>query len=110
MSASQDFMPGLALREAGALPSGAIRMAWTPAAQATGYALSMFGSNSSGDVIVWTSANKAAAFPDMDYLSPGQVKQSIASGAVLAPGRSECTIPTQVVKASPAWIPRPYQR
>jgi hypothetical protein len=39
----QDFMPGLGLREAGAMPSGAERLDWTPAAQATGYALALFG-------------------------------------------------------------------
>jgi hypothetical protein len=101
MNAGQDFMPGLELRQAGELPSGAIRMTWTSAAQATGYALSMFGASPSGDVLVWTSASKAAAFPNMDYLTPGQVKQLVASGGALAPATSECTIPAEVAKASP---------
>ena len=100
LAAGQDFMPGLALREAGALPSGAIRLMWNPASQATGYALSMFGANPSGDVLVWTSAKKAA-FPNMDYLSPSQVKQLIGSGAALPPSANECTIPAEVVQASP---------
>jgi hypothetical protein len=102
LAGGQDFMPGLNLREAGALPSGAIRLTWTPAAQATGYALSMFGANQSGDVLVWTSASKATAFPNLDYLSPSQVKTLIASGAALPPSTSECTIPAEVVQASPA--------
>jgi hypothetical protein len=97
----QDFMPGLGLREAGALPSGANRLSWTPAAQATGYALSMFGSSGGGDVVIWSSANKPSAFPNMDYLSPAQVKPLVASGAVLAPTTTQCTIPAEVVKASP---------
>ena len=80
LAAGQDFMPALGLREAGASPSGAAPLAWTPAPQATGYALSMFGGTESGDVIVWTSASKASAFPNMDYLSPSQVKSLIASG------------------------------
>jgi hypothetical protein len=98
----QDFMPGLGLREAGALPSGAVRLAWAPAAQATGYALSMTGASEGGDIIIWSSANKASAFPNMDYLSPAQVKPLVASGAVLAPSTSQCTIPAEVVRASPA--------
>ena len=102
LAASQDFMPGLGFREAGALPSGAVKLGWTPAAQATGYALSMFGASQSGDVLVWTSANKAAAFPNMDYLSPTQVKPLVASGAVLTPATSSCTVPAEVIKASPA--------
>jgi hypothetical protein len=102
LAAGQDFMPGLGLREAGALPSGAIRLMWTPAAQATGYALAMFGASPSGDVLVWTSASKAAAFPNMDYLSPSQVKKLVASGGALAPSTGQCTVPAEVIKASPA--------
>lgn len=98
----QDFMPALGLREAGALPSGAIPLAWTAASQATGYALSMFGGSGGGDVVVWSSGNKASAFPNMDYLSPAQVKPLVAGGAVLAPTTSQCTVPAEVVKASPA--------
>ena len=101
LAAGQEFMPGLGLREAGPLPSGAIRLTWTPASQATGYALSMFGAGPGGDVLVWTSASKAAAFPNMDYLSPSQVKRLVASGGALAPTTSECTIPAEVIKASP---------
>jgi hypothetical protein len=97
----QDFMPALGLRDAGALASGATRLMWTPAAQATGYALSMFGSSGGGDMVMWSSANKPSAFPNMDYLTPAQVKPLVASGAVLAPTTSQCTIPAEVVKASP---------
>jgi hypothetical protein len=102
LAAGQDFMPGLNLREAGALASGAVRLTWTPAAQATGYALSMFGASQGGDVIVWTSASKAAAFPMLDYLSPDQVKNLVASGGALPPSASECTVPAEVIRASPA--------
>ncbi len=98
---NQDFMPGLGLREAGGLGSGAIPLSWTPASQATGYALSMFGSSGGSDVVMWSSANKASAFPTMDYLSPAQVKPLVTSGAVLAPSVSQCTVPAEVVKASP---------
>ncbi|MFP5330194.1 MAG: hypothetical protein ACLGHC_08695, partial [Alphaproteobacteria bacterium] len=102
LAAGQDFMPGLGLREAGTLPSGAISLAWTPAPQATGYALSMFGASQSGDVLVWTSASKAAAFPNLDYLSPDQVKKLIAAGGALPPSANECTVPAEVIRASPA--------
>jgi hypothetical protein len=101
LAAGQDFMPALNLREAGALPSGAVPLSWTPAAQATGYALSMFGASGNGDVTVWTSASKAAAMANLDYLSPAQAKSQVASGTVLAPTTSQCTVPSEVVKASP---------
>jgi len=100
LSAGQDFMPGLGLHEAGALPSGADRLTWQPAGQATGYALAMFGSNGGGDVVMWTSA-KSAAMPALDYLSPGEVKRLVASGQVLPPGTSQCVLPAEVAAASP---------
>ena len=97
----QDFMPGLGLHEAGALPSGADRLDWTPASQATGYALAMFGGNANGDVIIWTSAKSASATPSFDYETPSAVKQLVSSGAVLPPSAGECLLPAEVTRAVP---------
>ena len=94
-------MPGLALREAGTLPSGADRLMWQPAAQATGYALAMFGSNGGGDVVMWSSA-RSASMAAMDYLAPAEVRRLIAAGSVLPPSASECVLPAEVAAASPA--------
>jgi hypothetical protein len=101
LAAGQDFMPALGLTEAGALPSGASRLTWRSAAQATGYALSMFGGNERGDVIMWSSA-RSASMAAMDYLAPAEVKRLIAAGAVLPPSASECLLPAEVAAASPA--------
>ena len=101
LGAGQDFMAALGLREAGALPSGASRLVWQPAPTATGYALSMFGSNGGGDVVMWTSA-KSAQMPAMDYLPPSEVKTLVTAGAVLPPSASECVLPAEVAAASPA--------
>ena len=99
---AQDFMPGLNLREAGAMPSGAVQLGWTPAPTATGYALAMFGAGQSGDVIVWTSSKSAAMAPALDYLPPAEVERLVGSGHVLAPATSQCVLPAEVAKASPA--------
>jgi hypothetical protein len=99
-SLNQDFMPGLGLREAGALPSGASRLMWQPAPAATGYALAMFGSNEAGDVIMWSSS-KSSAMVTLDYLAPPEVKRLIAAGQVLPPSTSECVLPAEVAAASP---------
>jgi hypothetical protein len=100
LGTGQDFMPGLSLREAGSLPSGASRLAWQPAPTATGYALAMFGSSQSGDVIMWSSA-KSASMATLDYLAPAEVKRLIGTGAVLPPTTSECILPAEVAAASP---------
>jgi hypothetical protein len=99
-SLSQDFMPGLGLREAGALPSGASRLMWQPAPTATGYALAMFGANQAGDVVMWSSS-KSASMVTLDYLAPSEVKRLIGAGAVLPPSTSECVLPAEVAAASP---------
>ena len=101
LAAGQDFMPDLGLAEAGALPSGASRLTWRPAPQATGYALTMFGSAENGDVIIWTSANKATA-ANLDYLPPSEVKKLVAAGAALPPTANQCMLPAEVATASPS--------
>ena len=100
LAAGQDFMPGLGLREAGTLASGAARLTWQPAAQATGYALAMFGANQAGDVIMWSSS-KSAAMATLDYVAPAEVKRLVAAGAVLPPTANECVLPAEVATASP---------
>ena len=102
LAANQDFMPDLGLTEAGALPSGASRLAWRPAPQATGYALAMFGGAENGDVIVWTSANKAATAANLDYLPPSEVSKLVNAGAALPPTANQCVLPAEVATASPA--------
>lgn len=98
----QDFMPALNLRELGSLPSGAAQLGWTPAASTTGYALAMFGSAQNGDVLMWSSSKSAAMATMLDYISPSEVKRLIGTGHVLSPQTTQCTLPSEVVKASPA--------
>ena len=98
----QDFMPALNLRETGSLPSGAVQLGWTPAASATGYALAMFGSAQNGDVLMWSSSKSAAMATMLDYISPSEVKRLIGTGHVLSPQTTQCTLPSEVAKASPA--------
>ena len=100
LAAGQDFMPAMGLREAGALPSGAMRLQWQAAAPATGYALAMFGANAGGDVIMWSSSNRAA-MPALDYLAPSEVKRLVAAGAILPPSANECLLPAEVAAAVP---------
>ncbi|MGE5563038.1 MAG: hypothetical protein ACM3ZV_06970 [Bacillota bacterium] len=99
LGAGQDFMPALGLREAGALASGASRLAWQQAPTATGYALALFGANEKGDVVMWSSA-KSAQMPAMDYLAPAEVKKLVAAGSVLPPSANECVLPAEVAAAS----------
>ena len=98
----QDFMPALNLRELGSLPSGAVQLGWTPAASATGYALAMFGSAQNGDVLMWSSSKSAAMATMLDYISPSEVKRLIGTGHVLSPQTTQCALPSEVAKASPA--------
>jgi len=102
LAQGQDFMPDLGLAEADTMPSGASRLTWRTAPQATGYALTMYGSAENGDVIVWTSASKAASAANLDYLPPAEVKRLVAAGTVLPPTANQCLLPAEVATASPS--------
>lgn len=102
LAQGQDFMPDLGLSEAGSMPSGASRLTWKLAPQATGYALTMFGSAENGDVIVWTSANKAASAANLDYLPPSEVSRLVTAGVVLPPSTAQCLLPAEAAAASPS--------
>jgi len=101
LGTGQDFMAPLNLAEAGPLPSGATPLRWQQPSNATGYALAMFGATASGDVVMWSSASKAA-MPALDYVSPSEVKRLITAGAVLPPSTSQCLLPAEVAAAVPA--------
>ena len=100
LGAEEDFMPALGLRDAGRLPSGASRLAWQPAASATGYALALFGAAGNGDVVMWSSAT-SAQMPALDYLAPSEVRRLVTGGSVLPPSASECVLPAEVAAAVP---------
>lgn len=100
LAAGQDFMPALGLREAGSLPSGATRLMWQPAAQATGYALAMFGASGNGDMVMWSSS-KTASMVALDYLAPAEVRRLVSGGTVLSPSTNECVLPAEVAAAVP---------
>ena len=100
LAAGQDFMPGLGLREAGALPSGATQLTWQTSPQATGYAMAMFGSSGSGDVVMWSSS-KTASMVALDYIAPAEVRRLIGIGAVLPPTANQCVLPAEVAAAVP---------
>jgi hypothetical protein len=104
LAQGQDFMPDLGLNEAGSMPSGASRLAWRNAPQATGYALTLFGSAENGDVIVWTSSAKAASAANLDYLPPAEVKRLVTAGTVLPPTANQCLLPAEVSAASPGGV------
>ncbi|HWJ58620.1 MAG TPA: hypothetical protein VNR68_03115 [Sphingomicrobium sp.] len=100
LGAGQDFMAGLGLTDAGSTPAGAAQLRWQAVPDATGFALAMFGSNPSGDVIMWSSANKAG-MTALDYVAPAEVKRLVTAGAVLPPSATQCLLPAEVAAASP---------
>ena len=100
LGAGQDFMPGLGLADAGALPSGAAQLRWQAVPGATGYALAMFGSAQNGDIVMWSSS-KTATIPTLDYVAPADVRRQIEKGNVLPPLTSQCLLPAEVATASP---------
>jgi len=100
LAAGQDFMGPMNLAEGGPLPSGATPIRWQLVPNATGYALALFGASPNGDVVMWSSASRAA-MAMLDYLAPSEVRRLIAAGTVLPPSTSQCVLPAEVASAVP---------
>lgn len=101
LAAGQDFMAPMQMSDGGSLPSGAALVRWNPIPTATGFALMMFSANQAGDIVMWSSS-RAAAFANLDYMTPGDVAREIKAGNVLPPSTTQCAIPADVASQVPA--------
>ena len=98
---AKDFMP--ALRASGRqLPGGAMNMSWNALPEATGYYAWAFGQGERDrDMVWWTSAStQQFGGPFAEWMSPGTVARHVQAGTVLAPTRTDCTIPAEVLAAT----------
>jgi hypothetical protein len=104
-----DFMPPVELN-ASRTPSGTQQLSWRPVGGATGYFMSAVGAGSADgggtvDIVMWTSsAVQETGGALADYVQPSEVARLIRERVVLAPDRTECTLPAEVVKSMPAGL------
>jgi len=97
----QDFLPPLVLTANQKNPSGSATLAWQPMTGARGFFAGMFGASGDGQVVMWTSSQaQASAFGLPQYLSDGEIGRLVASQVLMAPGQTQCTIPTEAVQAA----------
>ena len=103
---AKDFMAPLRVRTS-SLPSGATLANWSGIADATGYALFLFGGKQQGggemgDMVMWTSsATRQFGGGLSDWLSPSQVAALVRDKTVLAPTVTSCAIPAEVKRDAP---------
>ena len=105
---NQDFLAPLTLTGQQPTPQGGTRLTWNPVPQSTGYFAWMMGADPSGgrgatSMVIWTSSNAQSFLGAlMDYIPPSEARRLVAAGAVMSPQTTTCTIPAEVVKASPS--------
>jgi hypothetical protein len=99
---SQDFLAPLTITGQTPTAQGATRVSWRAVPNATGYFAWLMGAQGDKSIVMWTSGNAASFFSGlMDYIPPAEARRLVASGAVMSPQTTTCTIPAEVVKASP---------
>lgn len=109
-TATQDFMAPITFTANAKMPSGAVNFAWSPVANATGYAGWTFGAKGD-DIIFWSTSESKAFGVFSDYIPPAEVARLVRERAVLAPSTTQCTVPKQVMEAMGAGAaPTPDQR
>jgi hypothetical protein len=99
MASSQDFLAPLALTQA-QTGAGATKVDWQGLDRATGYFLSVVGTQPDGTFIMWSS-NEVALQDSLigQYLPPSEVSRLVAAKAVLPPDARSCTVPQEVISA-----------
>ncbi|MDP1672163.1 MAG: hypothetical protein Q8L65_03485 [Burkholderiales bacterium] len=102
LSEKYDFMApvNLAQRRSG----GGVNLSWNSVANAQGYFATAMGSrDGSEDVVFWSSSN-SREFGEllMTWLAPAEVARLVREKVVLSPSTTECTVPSQFVKAAPS--------
>lgn len=97
---AQDFMP--ALNPAGTdLASGAVSLRWNGLEQATGYYAWSIGAGQNERDMVWWTSSSSQAFggPFAEWISPAAARRYVEAGTLMAPGTTQCTIPSEVRSA-----------
>jgi hypothetical protein len=102
-----DFMPGVELAQA-PTPSAARQLTWKPVTGATGYFISAFGGAEGAganetDMVIWnSSAVQESGGSLTGHVPPAEAARLVRERVVLAPDRTECAIPAEVVRAMPS--------
>jgi hypothetical protein len=99
LAQSDDFLSALQPRTT-TLPSGAVRISWAAVPRARGTFAAVMGAAQDGTIVLWTSSEvKLAGMTLPDYLAPAEITRLLAAKALLAPQTTECTVPSEVIKA-----------
>jgi hypothetical protein len=99
MASGHDFLKPLAVNQA-QTGAGATTVDWQGLDRATGYFLSVIGTQPDGTVIMWSSNDVALQDSVMgQYLPPAEVARLVAAKAILPADARSCTVPKEVISA-----------
>lgn len=97
IGAAHDFMPALALAQAGA-PADVVRLTWPAVPHARAYFINAMsggeGADGATEMVLWSSAEVPEfGMGLIDYASPGNIEQWLKDKVLLAPNVTQCAIP-----------------
>lgn len=98
---AQDFMPALH-PQGRELGSGAISMSWNALPTATGYYAWAIGAGGGNQDMVWWTSSSTRQFGGAmsDWVSPSAARRYVEAGTLMAPSKTECTIPAEAREAA----------
>lgn len=104
LGAAHDFMPALALAQAGA-PADVVRLTWPAMTQARAYFINAMsgGEDATGttEIVLWSSAEVPEfGMGLIDYASPGNIEQWLKDKVLLAPAVTQCAVPRGIFAKS----------
>jgi hypothetical protein len=104
IGAAHDFMPPLALVQAGA-PADVVRLSWPAMTQARAYFINAMsgGEDDTGttELVLWSSSEvPESGMGLIDYASPANIDQWLKDKVLLAPSVTQCAIPKGIFAKS----------
>ncbi|RYF94010.1 MAG: hypothetical protein EON95_06870 [Caulobacteraceae bacterium] len=109
LTAGQDFMEPIRLRQ-GPDAGGGTALSWPAIARSRGYHITVMGAQEARrgqetTMVMWTSSQvQGGAFGTPDYISDEDLARLVARKVLLPGTATACTVPAEVVKASPSGL------
>lgn len=109
LNSAQDFLEPIRLRQAPEA-GGSVGLSWPAIARSRGYHITVIGAQESRRgadpvMVMWTSsAAQVGAFATPDYISDEDLARLVARKALLPGSATACTVPTEVIKATPSGL------
>jgi len=99
LTSANDFLAPIAPAHS-AMPSGAVRVSWSPVTNAKAYVAGVIGAASNGTMVMWSSSE--LQLPGMslpDFLAQDEIARLVQQKVLMGPQTTACAVPAEVATA-----------